>query len=172
MDKIPFYFDMPSSHTVSREGLHEIQRELRSIILTCTAAGLCYHLWSYLNAREQWRTSKGVIVAVKKAWKDSALTKLWVQKILSSYTKNKHVLLVWDTFTTLEKECYCCRWSESKIQPLDVSLLSVTVVLNSLYAASSNSTTAWWSHQDSFEVTNNWLGCSLQPNPQFEFCDG
>ena len=45
------------------------------------------------------------MVRVKpKAWNDEKLTKVWIQDVLYQYTKKKHVLLVWDTFTGLTTE--------------------------------------------------------------------
>ena len=76
----------------------------------------------------------GVVVTVQqKAWNDSALTKLWIQKILSRYTKKQHALLLWDTFSghmteEVKEELQKNNISviavpggcTSKIQPLDV----------------------------------------------------
>ena len=146
MDETPLYFDMPSSHTVSKKGLREVrirstgaEKRRLTVILACTAAGSMLPpmvIFKGKRALKNIRTPKGVIVRVqKKAWNDSALTKLWVQKVLSSCTKNKHALLVWDTFSghmteevqeELRKKNITVAvipgGCTSKIQPLEVCL--------------------------------------------------
>ena len=42
----------------------------------------------------------GIVVRVQpKGWNDAELTKVWIQHVLHQYTKTKHALLVWDTFS-------------------------------------------------------------------------
>lgn len=101
---------MPSSRTVSKKGLREVR--IRStgaekcrltVILTCTAAGIMLPPMIIFKGKRPLKkisTPSGVVVTVQsKTWNDSSLSKVWIQKILSRYTKKQHALLLWDTFS-------------------------------------------------------------------------
>ena len=146
MDETPLYFDMPWSHTVSKRGVREVrirstgaEKRRLTVILTCTASGIMLPpiiIFKGKRALKNISVPPGVVVTVQqKAWNDSALTKLWIQKILSRYTKKQHALLMWDTFSghmteEVKEELQKNNISvivvpggcTSKIQPLDVCL--------------------------------------------------
>ena len=145
MDETPMYFDMPSSHTEHKKGHREVrirstgaEKRRLSVLLACIATGdmLPPIIFKGKRALKNVRIPRGVVVAVQpKAWNDSALMKVWVEKVLCRYTQKHHALLVWDTFTghmtdevaeelrkrnvTVATILGCCT---SKVQLLDVSL--------------------------------------------------
>ena len=110
MDETPMYFDMPSSHTVHKKGCREVrirstgaEKRRLTVILACTASGDMLPpmvIFKGKRALKNLRLPPGLVVEVqKKAWNDSSLTKVWIQKILCQYTKKQYALLVWDTFS-------------------------------------------------------------------------
>ena len=105
MDETPLYFDIPRSHTVSKKGVRErstgAEKRHLIVILACTASGIMLPpMIIFKGKRALNKISVPVVVTIQpKAWNDSALTKLWIQKILSRYTNKQHALLLWDTFS-------------------------------------------------------------------------
>ena len=76
MDETPLYFDMPSSHTISKKGLREVrirstgaEKRRLTVILACTAAGFMLPpmvIFKGKRALKNIRTPKGVVVRVQK----------------------------------------------------------------------------------------------------------
>ena len=110
MDETPLYFDMPSSRTISKKGVREVrirstgaEKKRLTVILTCTASGIMLPptlIFKGKRALKKIKVPPGVVVTVQpKAWNDATLTKLWIKKVLSCYTKKQHALLLWDTFS-------------------------------------------------------------------------
>ena len=110
MDETPVYFDMPASTTVNKKGCREVrirstgaEKRRFTVILACTAAGDMLPpmvIFKGKRALKTLRIPAGVVVRVQpKGWNDAELTKVWVQHVLYRYTKKKHALLVWDTFS-------------------------------------------------------------------------
>ena len=88
------------------------------------------------RALKKLRIPSGIVVRVQpKGWNDAELTKVWIQHVLHQYTKTKHALLVWDTFSGHMTEdvseelrrknitvAVIPGGCTSKIQPLDVCI--------------------------------------------------
>jgi len=86
------------------------------------------------KGKRELKIPRGVVARVQpKGWNDATLTKVWLQKILLSHTKEKHALLIWDRFKGHELAFELQKGNitiavipggcTSKIQPLDVCII-------------------------------------------------
>ena len=147
MDETPMWFDIPRNYTIARKGERQVRirtgsdKKRISVVLTCTASGemlkplLIFQGKTPRTIKDVHIPSNVVVAYQKKGYMDSSMMIVWINRILKKFTREKHCLLMFDTFSahlqdSVKEELRKCNITTaiipggctSKIQPLDVSL--------------------------------------------------